>query len=164
MTYSLIGCDVETGELGVAVQSRAFRTGAVCAWARAGVGAIAMQSFTDERYGMRGLELGFLPGGATARLTWPPTTPATPTCGTATGSSTADAPPAAATHLGLMRYLAARKRQQIGRQARRQAFAAYLAQQQRLYRPSLAAEQLAVGGTRDGNAASPANATPNSEP
>ena len=57
MTYSLIGRDEETGELGVAVQSRAFRAGAVCAWARAGVGAIATQSFTDERYGVRGLEL-----------------------------------------------------------------------------------------------------------
>ena len=57
MTYSLVARDEESGELGVAVQSRAFRTGAVCAWARAGVGAIATQSFTDMRYGARGLEL-----------------------------------------------------------------------------------------------------------
>jgi uncharacterized Ntn-hydrolase superfamily protein len=63
MTYSLIARDKETGELGVAVQSRAFRTGAVCMWARAGVGAIATQSFTDVRYGVRGLEL--LAGGTT---------------------------------------------------------------------------------------------------
>jgi uncharacterized Ntn-hydrolase superfamily protein len=71
MTYSLVGRDAETGELGVAVQSRAFRTGAVCAWARAGVGAIATQSFTDVRYGVRGLELlasAVLPADALARL------------------------------------------------------------------------------------------------
>lgn len=72
MTYSLVARDPETGELGVAVQSRAFRTGAVCAWARAGVGAIATQSFTDERYGYRGLELlanGIAPAEALASLT-----------------------------------------------------------------------------------------------
>jgi uncharacterized Ntn-hydrolase superfamily protein len=71
MTYSLVARDEETGELGVAVQSRAFRTGAVCAWARAGVGAIATQSFTDERYGVRGLELlasGVSPAEALAQL------------------------------------------------------------------------------------------------
>lgn len=56
MTYSIVARDPETGELGVAVQSRAFRVG-VCAWARPGVGAIATQSFTDPAYGPRGLEL-----------------------------------------------------------------------------------------------------------
>jgi uncharacterized Ntn-hydrolase superfamily protein len=71
MTYSLIARDDATGELGVAVQSRAFRTGAVCAWARAGVGGIATQSFTDVRYGVRGLELladGVSPADALASL------------------------------------------------------------------------------------------------
>jgi uncharacterized Ntn-hydrolase superfamily protein len=71
MTYSLIGRDGETGELGVAVQSRAFRTGAICPWARAGVGGIATQSFADVRYGVRGLELladGVSPADALARL------------------------------------------------------------------------------------------------
>jgi uncharacterized Ntn-hydrolase superfamily protein len=71
MTYSLVARDEETGELGVAVQSRAFRTGAVCAWARAGVGAIATQSFTDMRYGAHGLELlaqGLPPKEALDRL------------------------------------------------------------------------------------------------
>jgi uncharacterized Ntn-hydrolase superfamily protein len=71
MTYSLIGRDEATGALGVAVQSRAFRTGAICAWARAGVGAIATQSFTDMRYGVRGLELlakGVSPTDALASL------------------------------------------------------------------------------------------------
>jgi len=71
MTYSLVARDEQTGELGVAVQSRAFRTGAVCAWARAGVGAIATQSFTDMRYGARGLELlaaDVAPGDALEQL------------------------------------------------------------------------------------------------
>ena len=57
MTYSIVARDAETGELGVAVQSRAFNTGAACAWAEAGVGAIATQSFTERRYGPRGLLL-----------------------------------------------------------------------------------------------------------
>ncbi len=33
MTYSIVARDPEAGELGVAVQSRAFSTGAACAWA-----------------------------------------------------------------------------------------------------------------------------------
>jgi uncharacterized Ntn-hydrolase superfamily protein len=57
VTYSIVARDAETGELGVAVQSQAFNTGAAVPWARAGVGAVATQSFTDRRYGWRGLEL-----------------------------------------------------------------------------------------------------------
>src|SRR3954454_3022856 len=64
MTYSILGRDPDTGELGVAVQSQAFNTGAAVPWARPGIGAIATQSFTDRRYGFRGLEL--LAGGASA--------------------------------------------------------------------------------------------------
>jgi uncharacterized Ntn-hydrolase superfamily protein len=56
MTYSIVARDPSTGELGVAVQSQAFNTGAAVPWARPGVGAIATQSFTDRRYGWRGLE------------------------------------------------------------------------------------------------------------
>ena len=63
MTYSILGRDPETGELGVAVQSQAFNTGAAVPWAQPGVGVIATQSFTDRRYGFRGLEL--LGAGAT---------------------------------------------------------------------------------------------------
>jgi uncharacterized Ntn-hydrolase superfamily protein len=63
MTYSILGRDPETGELGVAVQSQAFNTGAAVPWALPGVGVIATQSFTDRRYGYRGLEL--LAAGAT---------------------------------------------------------------------------------------------------
>lgn len=57
MTYSIVARDADTGELGVGVQSQAFNTGAAVPWARPGVGAIATQSFTDRRYGYRGLEL-----------------------------------------------------------------------------------------------------------
>ena len=57
MTYSIVARDRATGELGVAVQSQAFNTGAAVPWARPGVGAVATQSFTDRRYGWRGLEL-----------------------------------------------------------------------------------------------------------
>lgn len=63
MTYSILGRDPETGELGVAVQSQAFNTGAAVPWARPGVGVVATQSFTDRRYGFRGLDL--LAAGAT---------------------------------------------------------------------------------------------------
>lgn len=57
MTYSIVGRDAETGELGVAVQSRAFNTGAVVPWAAPGVGAVATQSYTEVSYGPLGLEL-----------------------------------------------------------------------------------------------------------
>jgi uncharacterized Ntn-hydrolase superfamily protein len=70
MTYSLVARDPSSGELGVAVQSRAFGVGA-CAWARPGVGAVATQSFTEKRYGARGLDLmgrGSAPADALAEL------------------------------------------------------------------------------------------------
>ncbi|MFL5916777.1 MAG: DUF1028 domain-containing protein [Gaiellaceae bacterium] len=70
MTYSIVGRDEANGELGVAVQSRAFGVG-LCAWARAGVGAIATQSFTERSYGPLGLDLlagGDTPGDALAEL------------------------------------------------------------------------------------------------
>jgi uncharacterized Ntn-hydrolase superfamily protein len=57
MTYSIVACDPDGGEFGVAVQSQSFNTGAAVPWARPGAGAIATQSFTDRRYGYRGLEL-----------------------------------------------------------------------------------------------------------
>ena len=56
MTYSIVARDPSSGDLGVAVQSQAFNTGAAVPWARPGVGAIATQSFTDRRYGWSGLE------------------------------------------------------------------------------------------------------------
>jgi uncharacterized Ntn-hydrolase superfamily protein len=49
--------DPNTGELGVAVQSHWFSVGPIVAWAEAGVGAVATQSFVDPSYGKLGLEL-----------------------------------------------------------------------------------------------------------
>lgn len=57
MTYSIVARDAETGDLGVAVQSRAFRTGGGVPWAMPGVGAVASQAFGDRSYGPLGLEL-----------------------------------------------------------------------------------------------------------
>ncbi|MGD8395886.1 MAG: DUF1028 domain-containing protein [Candidatus Eiseniibacteriota bacterium] len=66
-TFSIVARDSVTGELGVAVQSRAFGVGAAVAWARAGVGAIATQSQTNESFGPRGLR--FLAAGLDATET-----------------------------------------------------------------------------------------------
>jgi uncharacterized Ntn-hydrolase superfamily protein len=71
VTYSIVGRDEPSGELGVAVQSRAFGVGGVCSWARPGVGAVATQSFTERGYGPRGLDLLAAhesPEGALAQL------------------------------------------------------------------------------------------------
>lgn len=56
-TYSIVARDPATGELGVAVQSHWFSVGQVVAWAEAGVGAVATQSFADPSYGKLGLDL-----------------------------------------------------------------------------------------------------------
>ncbi len=64
MTYSIVARDSATGDLGVAVQSRFLAVGSVVPWARAGVGAIATQSFANVAYGPDGLAL--LAGGADA--------------------------------------------------------------------------------------------------
>jgi uncharacterized Ntn-hydrolase superfamily protein len=68
MTYSIVARDLETGELGVAVQSHWFAVGTLVPWAEAGVGAIATQSFVEPAYGPRGLELLRAGVGATAAL------------------------------------------------------------------------------------------------
>ena len=57
MTYSIVALDPATGDLGVAVQSKFLAVGAVVPWARAGVGAIATQSFANVTYGPDGLAL-----------------------------------------------------------------------------------------------------------
>lgn len=54
-TYSIVARDPATGDLGVAVQSHWFQVGAMVAWAEAGVGAVATQSFVEPAYGPRGL-------------------------------------------------------------------------------------------------------------
>lgn len=56
-TFSIVAYDSLTGELGVAVQSRAFSVGSAVSWAEAGVGAIATQASTNQAFGPRGLEL-----------------------------------------------------------------------------------------------------------
>ena len=64
-TYSIVARDVNTGELGVAVQSNYFAVGTDVSWAKPGVGAIATQSIVEVAYGPRGLEL--LSAGASAQ-------------------------------------------------------------------------------------------------
>lgn len=56
-TFSVVGFDPETGDLGVAVQSKFFAVGAVVPWAEAGVGAVATQAFGNTTFGPRGLAL-----------------------------------------------------------------------------------------------------------
>jgi uncharacterized Ntn-hydrolase superfamily protein len=56
-TFSIVARDPATGELGVAVQSHWFSVGSIVAWAEAGVGAVATQSFVDPSYGPLGLAL-----------------------------------------------------------------------------------------------------------
>jgi uncharacterized Ntn-hydrolase superfamily protein len=56
-TFSIVARDPATGEMGVAVQSHWFSVGPTVAWAEAGVGAVATQSFVDPSYGQRGLAL-----------------------------------------------------------------------------------------------------------
>jgi len=55
-TYSIVALDPQTGELGVAVQSHWFSVGTLCAWARAGVGAVATQSVVEPAYGPHALD------------------------------------------------------------------------------------------------------------
>ncbi len=64
MTYSIVARDSATGDLAVAVQSKFLSVGSVVPWARAGVGAIATQSYANVAYGLDGLAL--LAGGADA--------------------------------------------------------------------------------------------------
>lgn len=56
-TFSIAAADPESGEVGVAVASRFFAVGSVVPFAKAGVGAVATQSFANTTYGPRGLEL-----------------------------------------------------------------------------------------------------------
>lgn len=71
-TYSIVARDVNTGDLGVAVQSHWFSVGAMVPWAESGVGAIATQSFVEPSYGPNGLaamKKGTPPDKALAELT-----------------------------------------------------------------------------------------------
>src|SRR5215210_568448 len=55
-TYSIVGCDPATGELGAAVHSHWFSVGSLCIWARPGVGAVATQSVVEPAHGPHGLD------------------------------------------------------------------------------------------------------------
>jgi uncharacterized Ntn-hydrolase superfamily protein len=56
-TYSIVACDLDAGQWGVAVQSKFLAVGSVVPWAEPRVGAIATQSFANPRYGPDGLAL-----------------------------------------------------------------------------------------------------------
>jgi uncharacterized Ntn-hydrolase superfamily protein len=56
-TFSILGYDPATGEVGGAVQSRVFSVGNGVLWAEAGTGVVATQAVIDVAYGPRGLEL-----------------------------------------------------------------------------------------------------------
>ncbi len=56
-TFSILGYDPETGEIGGAVQSRVFSVGNGVLWAEANVGVVATQAIVDVSYGPQGLEL-----------------------------------------------------------------------------------------------------------
>jgi uncharacterized Ntn-hydrolase superfamily protein len=56
-TFSILGFDPETGEIGGAVQSRVFSVGNGVLWGEAEVGMVATQAIVDVSYGPKGLEL-----------------------------------------------------------------------------------------------------------
>src|SRR5579884_1206849 len=56
-TYSIVACDLEAKQWGVAVQSKFLAVGSVVPWAEAEVGAIATQAYANPSYGPDGLTL-----------------------------------------------------------------------------------------------------------
>ena len=56
-TFSILGYDPETGEVGVAVQSRVFSVGNGVIWGEANVGVVATQAIVDVSYGPQALDL-----------------------------------------------------------------------------------------------------------
>ena len=74
MTFSLVACDLEARDWGVAVASKFPSVGAVVPWVRGDVGAVATQSLANVLYGPDGLALlsdGVAADDAAARLTGP---------------------------------------------------------------------------------------------
>src|ERR671938_41861 len=71
-TYSIVACDLEAQQWGVAVESKFLAVGSVVPWAEPSVGAIATQSYANPRYGPDGLALlreGLSAQETVARLT-----------------------------------------------------------------------------------------------
>src|SRR2546425_12414991 len=63
-TFSILGYDPDTGEVGGAVQSRVFSVGNGVLWAEANVGVVATQAIVDMSYGPQALgllKLGYAP-------------------------------------------------------------------------------------------------------
>jgi uncharacterized Ntn-hydrolase superfamily protein len=56
-TYSIVACNLDAGQWGVAVQSKFLAVGSVVPWAEPGAGAVATQSYANPRYGPDGLAL-----------------------------------------------------------------------------------------------------------
>lgn len=56
-TFSILGYDPQTGEVGGAVQSRVFAVGNGVLWAEADVGVVTTQAIVDVSYGPKGLAL-----------------------------------------------------------------------------------------------------------
>jgi uncharacterized Ntn-hydrolase superfamily protein len=56
-TYSIVACDLDAGQWGVATQSKFLAVGSIVPWASPGVGAVATQALANPRYGPDGLAL-----------------------------------------------------------------------------------------------------------
>ena len=56
-TYSIVACDLDAEQWGVAVQSKFLAVGSVVPWAEPHTGAVATQSYANPRYGPEGLAL-----------------------------------------------------------------------------------------------------------
>jgi uncharacterized Ntn-hydrolase superfamily protein len=56
-TYSIVACDLDARQWGVATQSKFLAVGSVVPWAEPEAGAVATQSYANPRYGPDGLAL-----------------------------------------------------------------------------------------------------------
>src|SRR5262245_33684399 len=56
-TYSIVACDLDRAQWGVATQSKFLAVGSVVPWAEAQAGAVATQSYANPQYGPDGLAL-----------------------------------------------------------------------------------------------------------
>jgi uncharacterized Ntn-hydrolase superfamily protein len=56
-TYSIVACDLDQGQWGVAVESKFLAVGSIVPWAEPDAGAVATQSYANPRYGPDGLAL-----------------------------------------------------------------------------------------------------------
>jgi uncharacterized Ntn-hydrolase superfamily protein len=56
-TYSIVACDLEAEQWGVATQSKFLAVGSIVTWAEPQAGAVATQAYANPRYGPDGLAL-----------------------------------------------------------------------------------------------------------